>query len=184
MQAMQTTSGAAATGPETPFPLVRMYAVIRAANRARPTGRQWSTPWSRSSPGRAGDQRARLHDLVRGRCHRRHWSGWLRCLPRRQRHLRRSMAGTGLRPHTSSRRCAAADGVTSLTAMWPRRSGSGWRPPAARTSRSATIGRQLLECGLIDEIDLHIAPVLLGDGIRLFDSPGGNPPYDSSCSRR
>jgi dihydrofolate reductase len=30
---------------------------------------------------------------------------------------------------------------------------------------SPTIGRQLLERGLIDEIDLHIAPVLLGDGI-------------------
>jgi dihydrofolate reductase len=38
---------------------------------------------------------------------------------------------------------------------------------------SATIGRQLLERGLIDEIDVHIAPVLLGDGIRLFDNPGG-----------
>ena len=40
---------------------------------------------------------------------------------------------------------------------------------------SPTIGRQLLERGLVDEIDLHIAPVLLGDGIRLFDSPGGAP---------
>jgi dihydrofolate reductase len=40
---------------------------------------------------------------------------------------------------------------------------------------SPTIGRQLLELGLIDEIDLHIAPVLLGDGIRLYDSPGGKP---------
>jgi dihydrofolate reductase len=40
---------------------------------------------------------------------------------------------------------------------------------------SPTIGRQLLERGLIDEIDLHLAPVLLGDGIRLFDSPGGQP---------
>jgi dihydrofolate reductase len=40
---------------------------------------------------------------------------------------------------------------------------------------SVTIGRQLLERGLIDEIDLHIAPVLLGDGIRLFDNPGGGP---------
>ncbi|HEX5859272.1 MAG TPA: dihydrofolate reductase family protein, partial [Microbacterium sp.] len=40
---------------------------------------------------------------------------------------------------------------------------------------SPTIGRQLLERGLIDEIDLHIAPVLLGDGIRLFDNPGGAP---------
>jgi dihydrofolate reductase len=40
---------------------------------------------------------------------------------------------------------------------------------------SASIGRQLLERGLLDEIDLHIAPVLLGDGIRLYDDPGGAP---------
>ena len=40
---------------------------------------------------------------------------------------------------------------------------------------SASIGRQLLELGLIDEIDLHIAPVLLGQGIRLYDNPGGEP---------
>ena len=36
----------------------------------------------------------------------------------------------------------------------------------------ASIGRQLLERGLIDETDLHIGPVLLGGGIRLFDNPG------------
>ncbi|MFF3522032.1 dihydrofolate reductase family protein [Streptomyces albidoflavus] len=40
---------------------------------------------------------------------------------------------------------------------------------------SPTVGRQLLERGLIDEIDLHVAPVLLGDGVRLFDNPGGAP---------
>ncbi|MGP4023516.1 dihydrofolate reductase family protein [Actinomadura sp. 3N407] len=40
---------------------------------------------------------------------------------------------------------------------------------------SPTIGRRLFELGLVDEIDLHIAPVLLGDGIRLYDSPGGAP---------
>ncbi|MFC9621737.1 dihydrofolate reductase family protein [Streptomyces sp. NPDC056930] len=40
---------------------------------------------------------------------------------------------------------------------------------------SPTIGRQLLERGLIDEIDLHIAPVLLGNGVRLFDNPGDIP---------
>ncbi|WP_414937864.1 dihydrofolate reductase family protein [Amycolatopsis sp. cmx-11-51] len=40
---------------------------------------------------------------------------------------------------------------------------------------SPNIGRQLLQLGLIDEIDLHIAPVLLGDGIRLYDNPGGTP---------
>ena len=40
---------------------------------------------------------------------------------------------------------------------------------------SPTIGRQLLLLGLIDEIDLHIAPVLLGDGTRLFNNPAGAP---------
>ncbi|WP_410655359.1 dihydrofolate reductase family protein [Amycolatopsis sp. lyj-112] len=40
---------------------------------------------------------------------------------------------------------------------------------------SPTVGRQLLELGLIDEIDLHITPILLGEGIRLYDNPGGAP---------
>lgn len=38
---------------------------------------------------------------------------------------------------------------------------------------SPTIGRQLLQRGLVDEIDLHITPTFLGDGIRLYDQPGG-----------
>jgi dihydrofolate reductase len=37
----------------------------------------------------------------------------------------------------------------------------------------ATVGRQCLEAGLLDEIFVCIAPVLLGDGVRLFDHPGG-----------
>jgi hypothetical protein len=40
---------------------------------------------------------------------------------------------------------------------------------------SPAIGRQLLARGLIDEIDLHIAPILLGEGIRLYDNPRGAP---------
>lgn len=36
---------------------------------------------------------------------------------------------------------------------------------------SPTIARQLLQLGLVDEIDLYIAPILLGDGIRLYDQP-------------
>ena len=40
---------------------------------------------------------------------------------------------------------------------------------------SPTIGRQLLELELIDEIDLHIAPILLGEGVRLYDNPGSEP---------
>ena len=40
---------------------------------------------------------------------------------------------------------------------------------------SPTVGRQLIELGLIDEIALHIAPILLGHGIRLYDNPGSEP---------
>jgi len=38
---------------------------------------------------------------------------------------------------------------------------------------SADIARQALEHGLIDELQVFVAPVLLGDGIRIFDVPGG-----------
>ncbi len=45
--------------------------------------------------------------------------------------------------------------------------------------RGREVGQQTCisthERGLIDEIDLHIAPVLLGAGIRLLDNPEGDP---------
>jgi hypothetical protein len=47
--------------------------------------------------------------------------------------------------------------------------------PPGPGRRGPAIGRQLLGLGLIDEIDLHIAPVLLGEGIRLYDYPGSEP---------
>ena len=37
----------------------------------------------------------------------------------------------------------------------------------------ADTARQCLAAGLLDEILTCIAPVLLGDGVRLFDHPGG-----------
>ncbi|GAA0386808.1 dihydrofolate reductase family protein [Microbispora corallina] len=37
----------------------------------------------------------------------------------------------------------------------------------------ASTARQCLEAGLLDEIFVCVAPVLLGDGVRLFDHPGG-----------
>ncbi|MEV6863796.1 dihydrofolate reductase family protein [Streptosporangium subroseum] len=37
----------------------------------------------------------------------------------------------------------------------------------------ASIARQCVEAGLLDEIFVCVAPVLLGDGVRLFDHPGG-----------
>jgi dihydrofolate reductase len=37
----------------------------------------------------------------------------------------------------------------------------------------ASTARQCLDAGVLDEILVCIAPVLLGDGVRLFDRPGG-----------
>ena len=39
----------------------------------------------------------------------------------------------------------------------------------------ANVARQCLEAGLLDEVLVHVAPVLLGDGVRLLDRPGGAP---------
>ncbi len=84
---------------------------------------------------------------------------------RRQLQRRRQCATRGGR--TRRERCSGTS-----RCRWT----ASWRD-GTRTSRlfSPTIGRQLLERGLIDEIDLHLAPVLLGEGIRLFDNPGGRP---------
>ena len=37
----------------------------------------------------------------------------------------------------------------------------------------ATVARSCLEAGVLDEIFVSVAPVMLGDGVRLFDHPGG-----------
>jgi dihydrofolate reductase len=40
---------------------------------------------------------------------------------------------------------------------------------------SQDIARQCVELGLVDEFYVHLAPVMLGSGIRLFDRPGIDP---------
>jgi dihydrofolate reductase len=37
----------------------------------------------------------------------------------------------------------------------------------------ADVAQQYLRAGLLDELELHVVPVLLGDGTRLFDGTGG-----------
>ncbi len=37
----------------------------------------------------------------------------------------------------------------------------------------ANVARQCLEAGLLDEIIVHVAPVLVGEGVRLFERSGG-----------
>jgi dihydrofolate reductase len=39
----------------------------------------------------------------------------------------------------------------------------------------ANVARQCLEASLLDEIIVHIAPVLVGDGVRFFERRGGAP---------
>src|SRR6266540_4416341 len=39
----------------------------------------------------------------------------------------------------------------------------------------ANVARQCLEAGLLDGIIVHVAPVLVGDGVRLFERAGGAP---------
>jgi len=38
----------------------------------------------------------------------------------------------------------------------------------------ADVARQCVEASLLDEVLVFVAPALLGDGVRLFDAPGGN----------
>jgi dihydrofolate reductase len=38
----------------------------------------------------------------------------------------------------------------------------------------AGVAKQCLDAGLLDEIVVQVAPVLLGDGVRLFDRPGSH----------
>ncbi|MGO2422723.1 MAG: dihydrofolate reductase family protein, partial [Brevibacterium aurantiacum] len=42
---------------------------------------------------------------------------------------------------------------------------------------SADIGRQALEVDLIDEMQVFVAPIFLGDGTRVFDVPSGRRVY-------
>ncbi|NUP46988.1 MAG: hypothetical protein HOW97_06675 [Catenulispora sp.] len=37
------------------------------------------------------------------------------------------------------------------------------------------LGKECLAAGLVDEVLIHVAPIMLGDGVRLVDNPGGAP---------
>ena len=58
------------------------------------------------------------------------------------------------------------DGVASAVAQ--ARAAAGGKDVAV--SGGGTLFRQVLRAGLLDEFELHIAPVVLGTGMRLFDA--------------
>jgi dihydrofolate reductase len=39
----------------------------------------------------------------------------------------------------------------------------------------ADVARQCIEANLLDDVVIHVVPVLLGEGVRLFSKPGGDP---------
>ncbi len=43
--------------------------------------------------------------------------------------------------------------------------------------------QQYLRAGLLDELQIHVAPVLLGDGVRLFESHLGGAQVQLECTR-
>jgi dihydrofolate reductase len=57
------------------------------------------------------------------------------------------------------------DGVES--ALEQARAAAGGKDVAV--AGGASVVQQCVRAGLLDELQVHIAPVLLGDGVRLFD---------------
>lgn len=43
-----------------------------------------------------------------------------------------------------------------------------------QVSGGATVAQQALKAGLLDELDIHVAPLLLGAGVRLFEAGSGD----------
>ena len=47
----------------------------------------------------------------------------------------------------------------------------------------ASVAQQYLKAGILDEIQLHLVPVLLGDGVRLFENHLGAERREVECTR-
>ena len=62
------------------------------------------------------------------------------------------------------------DGIESALAQ--AREAAGDRDVAI--GGGASVAQQYLAAGLIDEVQLHVVPVLLGGGVRLFDGPAAD----------
>jgi hypothetical protein len=70
-------------------------------------------------------------------------------------------------------RWRAAPPSSSPTASSPPSSRPSRPPTAGRAARrGASVVQQYLAAGLVDEFELHIVPVLLGDGERLLENVG------------
>jgi dihydrofolate reductase len=71
------------------------------------------------------------------------------------------------------------DGIES--ALEQARAAAGDRDVAV--AGGAEVVQQYLEAGLLDEMQLHVVPLLLGDGVRLFDGRLPAAPRALECTR-
>jgi dihydrofolate reductase len=51
-----------------------------------------------------------------------------------------------------------------------------------RLGGGANVAQQYLKAGLLDELRIHVAPLLLGDGVRLFESHLGSEQRELECT--
>jgi dihydrofolate reductase len=63
------------------------------------------------------------------------------------------------------------DGIES--ALGQARSAAGDKD--VQVAGGASVVQQYLNAGLLDEFQVHVVPVFLGSGVRLFDDLGGRP---------
>jgi dihydrofolate reductase len=70
------------------------------------------------------------------------------------------------------------DGIES--ALEQARAAAGDKDVAV--AGGANVAQQYLRAGLLDELQVHVAPLSLGDGVRLFDELGGEP-IGLECTR-
>ncbi|MCA1684169.1 MAG: dihydrofolate reductase family protein, partial [Actinobacteria bacterium] len=47
----------------------------------------------------------------------------------------------------------------------------------------AHVVQQYIRAGLLDELQVHVVPVFLGDGVRLFENHVADPPVELECTR-
>lgn len=80
--------------------------------------------------------------------------------------------------HTA-REPLAKDGGTTFTFVTEGVKSAVEQAKAAAGDKNVSIGggastaQQILRAGLLDELQIHVAPLLLGGGVRLFDDLGG-----------
>jgi dihydrofolate reductase len=71
------------------------------------------------------------------------------------------------------------DGVVS--AVEQARAAAGEQDVAV--AGGAQVAQQVWKAGLLDELQLHVVPLLLGGGVRLFDDHGGGAPLELERTR-